>query len=148
MPQSQAVGLPRQQEVEETDKTKHTQIEQTYENKDKRKVKRVPISQTVALPRHQEVEETDQFKHAQIEQTYENKGKRKVKGNATITSRSPSQTSRGRGRRQNQTSANRTKEQKALRLALSLPSKVIAILKGLKKQEQNNTRSDIKQIAS
>ena len=35
---------------------------------------------------------------------------------------------------------------KALRLALSSPSEVIAMLKGLKKQ--NKTRQDIKQIAS
>ena len=34
--------------------------------------------------------------------------------------------------RQNQTSANRTNERKALRLALSSPSEVIAMLKGLK----------------
>ena len=37
---------------------------------------------------------------------------------------------------------------KALRLALSSPSEVIAILKGLKTQEQNDTRKDIQQIAS
>ena len=51
-----------------------------------------------------------------------------------ITSRSPSQTPRGRGNRQNQTSANRTNVRKALRLALSSPSEVIAMLKGLKKK--------------
>ena len=39
-------------------------------------------------------------------------------------------------------------EQKALRLALSSPSEVIAMPKGLKTQEQNNTRQDLKQIAS
>ena len=60
------------------------------------------------------------------------KGKRKV----TITNRSPSQTPRGRGNRQIQTSTNRTNVRKALRLALSSPSEVIAILKGLK-----NTRT-------
>ena len=39
--------------------------------------------------------------------------------------------------------------EKAPRLALSSPSEVIAMLKGLKKiQEQNNTRQDLKQIAS
>ena len=52
---------------------------------------------------------------------------------------SPSQTPRRRGSRQNQTSANRTNVRKALRLALSSPSEVIAILKGLRKK--NNTRT-------
>ena len=75
------------------------------------------------------------------------KGKRKVQGvpqsqkkryekspgSATITNRSPSQTPRGRGNRQIQTSTN---VRKALILALSSPSEVIAILKGLK-----NTRT-------
>ena len=55
---------------------------------------------------------------------------------ATITNRSPSQTPRGRGNRQIQTSTNRTNVRKALRLALSPPNEVIAILKGLK-----NTRT-------
>ena len=56
---------------------------------------------------------------------------KKVKGpgSATITSRSPSQTPRGRENRQNQTSANRTNVQKALRLAFSSPSEIIAMLK-------------------
>ena len=40
---------------------------------------------------------------------------------------SPSQTPRGRGNRQNQTSANRTNVRKALRLAPSSPSEVIAM---------------------
>ena len=31
VPQSQTAALPRYQEEEETDKTKHVQIEQTYE---------------------------------------------------------------------------------------------------------------------
>ena len=31
VPQSQAAALPRRQEEEETDKTKNTQVEQTYE---------------------------------------------------------------------------------------------------------------------
>ena len=56
----------------------------------------------------------------------------KSPGSATITSRSLSQTPRGRGNRQNQT--NRTKVQKALRLALSSRSEVIGMLKGLKTQ--------------
>ena len=43
---------------------------------------------------------------------------------------------RGKGNRQIQTSTNRTNVRKALRLALSSPSEVIAILKGLK-----NTRT-------
>ena len=55
---------------------------------------------------------------------------------ATSTNRSPSQTPRERGNRQNQTSANRTNVRKALRLALSSPSEVTAMLKGLK-----NTRT-------
>ena len=55
---------------------------------------------------------------------------------------------RGRGNRQNQTSANRTNVQKALRLAISSTSEVIAMLKGLKIQEQNNTRQDLKLSAS
>ena len=42
------------------------------------------------------------------------------------------QTPRGRGSIQNQTSANQTAVRKALRLALSSPSKVIAMLKELK----------------
>ena len=42
------------------------------------------------------------------------------------------QTQRGRGNRQIQTSTNRTNVRKALRLALSSPSEVTAILKGLK----------------
>ena len=37
---------------------------------------------------------------------------------------------------------------KARRLALSSPSEVIAMLKGLKTQEQNNTREGLKQITS
>ena len=73
---------------------------------------------------------------------------RESQGSATITNRSPSQTPRGRGNRQNQTSAHRTNVRKAPRLALSSPSEVIAMQKGLKTQEQNNTRQDIKQIAS
>ena len=60
----------------------------------------------------------------------------KSRGNATITNRSPSQTLRGRGNRQIQTSTNRTNVQKALRSALSSPSEVIAMIKGLK-----NTRT-------
>ena len=55
---------------------------------------------------------------------------------------------RGRGNRQIQTSTNRTNVRKALRLAPSSPSEVIAILKGLKTQEQNDTWKDIQQIAS
>ena len=58
--------------------------------------------------------------------------KGKSPGNATITSHNPSQTRRGRGNRHNQTSANRTNVRKALRLALSSLSEVIAMLKGLK----------------
>ena len=37
--------------------------------------------------------------------------------------------------------------EKALRLALSSPSEVIAILKGLKNTRTNDTRKDIQQIA-
>ena len=44
--------------------------------------------------------------------------------------RSPSQTPRGRENRQIQTSTNQTNVRKALRLALSFPSEVIAMLKG------------------
>ena len=33
VPQSQTAALPRHQEEEETDKTKQTQIEQTYEKR-------------------------------------------------------------------------------------------------------------------
>ena len=58
------------------------------------------------------------------------KGKEKSPGSATITSRSLSQTPTGRGNRENQTSANRTNIRKALRLDLSSPSEVIAMLKG------------------
>ena len=55
--------------------------------------------------------------------------------------KSPSQTPRGRGNRQIQTSTNQTNVRNALRLALSSPSEAIAMLKGLKKtQEQNDTR--------
>ena len=50
--------------------------------------------------------------------------------------RSPSQTPRGRGNQQIQPSTNRTNVRKALRLALSSPNEVIAMLKGLK-----NTRT-------
>ena len=57
-------------------------------------------------------------------------------GSVTIASRSPSQTPIGRGNRQNQTSGNRTNVRKALRLALSSPSEVIPMHKGLK-----NTRT-------
>ena len=64
----------------------------------------------------------------------------KSPGSGTIANRSPSQTPRGRGNRQNQTSANRTNVRKALRLALFSPSEAVAMLKGLKTQEQNNTR--------
>ena len=63
-------------------------------------------------------------------------GKRKVQGVTTITNRSPFQTPRGKRNRQIQTSTNRINVRKALRLALSFPSEVIAILKGLK-----NTRT-------
>ena len=57
------------------------------------------------------------------------KGKEKSPESATITNPSPSQISRGRGNRQIQTSTNRTNARKALRLALSSPSEVIAILR-------------------
>ena len=66
------------------------------------------------------------------------KGKRKSPGSATITNRSPSQTLRGRGNRQIKTSTNRTNVRKALRLALSSPSEVIAILKGTEAQTKKN----------
>ena len=82
-------------------------------NKAKRKVQGVPQSKTAALPRHQEEEETDKPKQAQIEKKKKKKKKKNVR-----------------------------KALKAkLRLALSSPSEVIAMLKGLKKtQEQNDTR--------
>ena len=64
------------------------------------------------------------------------KRKEKSPGSATITNRSPYKTPRGRESRQIQTSTNRTNVQKALRFALSSPSEVIAMLKGLK-----NTRT-------
>ena len=68
---------------------------------------------------------------------YIKKGKRKVSpGSATVTNRSPSQSPRGRGNRQIQTSTNQTNVRKTLRLALSSPNEVIAMLKGLK-----NTRT-------
>ena len=60
------------------------------------------------------------------------KKKEKSPGSAAITNRSPSKAPRGRGNRQIQTSTNRTNVRKALRLALSSPSEVIAMLKGLK----------------
>ena len=47
---------------------------------------------------------------------------------------------RGRGNRQIQTSANQTNARKALRLALSSPSEVIAMLKGLKKYSNKITQ--------
>ena len=72
---------------------------------------------------------------------YENKKVRKSPGSATITNRSPSQTPRGRGNRQNQTGANQTNVRKALRIALSSPSEVIAMLKGLK-----NTRTKLHNV--
>ena len=50
-----------------------------------------------------------------------------------------SQTQRGRGNRQIRRSTNRTNVRKALRLALSSPSEVIAILKGLKKHKNKMT---------
>ena len=62
--------------------------------------------------------------------------KNKNPGSATITSRSPSQAPIGRGNRQNHTSANLINVRKALRLAHSSPSEVIAMLKRLK-----NTRT-------
>ena len=40
MPQSQTAALPRHQEEEEIDKTKQTQIEQTYEKRGNRNAKR------------------------------------------------------------------------------------------------------------
>ena len=55
---------------------------------------------------------------------------RKKSRECTITNRSPSQTPRGRGNRQIQTSTNRTNVRKALRLALSSPSEVLAMLEG------------------
>ena len=70
---------------------------------------------------------------------YTRKGKRKVQS-ATITNRSPSQTLRGRGNRQIQKSTNRTNVRKALRLVLSSPSEVIAMLKGLKKHKNKMTQ--------
>ena len=61
------------------------------------------------------------------------KGKRKVQG---VPQSQTAQTPRGRGNRQIQTSTNQTNVRKALKLALSSPSEVIAVLKGLK-----NTRT-------
>ena len=72
--------------------------------------------------------------------------KKKSPGSATITNRSPSQIPRGRENRQNQTSANRTNARKALRLTLSSPSVLIAMLKGPKntrtKQHQANLKTN------
>ena len=59
------------------------------------------------------------------------KGKRKVQG-VPQAQAGPSQTPRGRENRQIQKCTNRTNLQKALRLALSSPNEVIAMLKGLK----------------
>ena len=70
---------------------------------------------------------------------FEKKRKEKSPGSATITNHSPSHTPRGRGNRQIQTSTNQTNVQKALRLALSSPSEVIAILKGLEKHKNKMT---------
>ena len=57
-----------------------------------------------------------------------------------------------RKRQQEKTKKNKhksNKRTKSIRLALSSPSEVIVMLKGLKKaQEQSNTRQDLKQIAS
>ena len=61
------------------------------------------------------------------------KGKRKVQG---VPQSQTAALPRRRGNRQNQTSTNRTNVRKALRLALSSPSEVIAMLKELK-----NTRT-------
>ena len=69
------------------------------------------------------------------------KRKEKNRGSATITNRSSSQTPRGRGIRQNQTSTNRTNVRKALRLALSSPNEVIAILKMIEKHKNKITQS-------
>ena len=66
--------------------------------------------------------------------------KAKSPGSATITNRSPFQTPRGSGNRQIQTSTNRTNVRKALKLALSYTSEVIAMLKGLKNTRTNDTR--------
>ena len=57
-------------------------------------------------------------------------------------------TKRKRKQKKKQTSANRKNVRKALRLALSSPNEVIAMLKGLKNTEQNRRRQDLKQIAS
>ena len=70
--------------------------------------------------------------------------KKKVRekpGSATITNRNPSRTPRGRGNRQIQTSTYRTNVRKALRLALSFQSEVIAMQNGLKNtRKKNDTR--------
>ena len=66
---------------------------------------------------------------------FNQKRKENSPGSATITNRSPFQTPRGRGNRQIQTSTNRSNIPKALRLAPSFPSEVIAMLKGLKKHK-------------
>ena len=71
------------------------------------------------------------------------KHKKRSLGSATSTNRSSFQTPRGRANRQIQTSTNRTNVRKALRLALSSKSEVIAMPEGLK-----NTRWDIKQTAT
>ena len=68
--------------------------------------------------------------HTQINMNMEKKVKERP-GSATITDRSPFKTPRGSGNRQIQTSTNSTNIRKALRLALSSPSEVIAMLKGL-----------------
>ena len=70
---------------------------------------------------------------------YPKEGKR-CPGSATITNRSPSQAPRGRGDRQIQTSTNRTNVRKALRLVLSSPSEVIAMLKRTEKHKNKMTQ--------
>ena len=87
--------------------------------KGKRKVQVVPHTQAASLPRHQE-EETKKKKKKK-----KNKKKKKKKKNKQ----------KKKTKTKKKTSANQTNVRKALRLALSSPSEVITMLKGLKTQE-------------
>ena len=64
--------------------------------------------------------------------TFIQKGKEKRLGSATITSRRQYRTPTGRGKRHKPSRAKQTNARRAHGPALSSPSKVIAMLKGLK----------------
>ena len=80
---------------------------------------------------------TKQIHYCYMKGLIEKKKARKKSRECHSQNRSPSQTPRERGNRQIQTSTDRTNVRKALRLALSSPSEVIAMLKGLR-----NTRTE------